>query len=250
MMPAFFASVVSFVNKRIDFVRRRRAFVIILAFFLSFSTTGYIGAMFCIIILGWNYKKIKYLFGSLAVSFCVFLFLYNNISMFRARIDQSVRALRHGMNMRLGNVSVYALYSNAVVAHSSLKDNLLFGSGLGSHEISYYKYLGEIIDFNTFGRKLLNTKDANSLFLRLLSETGLFGIAIVCVFIFRFHLWKQKDPTGYLWIVNNAILTVFFVRLARGGHYFDTGLFFFFWLYCFSKLQAKMHPFAAEKKFF
>ena len=80
----------------------------------------------------------------------------------------------------------------------------------------------------------LNVDDANSLFLRLLSETGLFGIIVFFYFLFKSHLLKKRDKSKYLWIISNAILALFLIKLIRSGHYFVNGFFFFFWLYYFS----------------
>ena len=147
-------------------------------------------------------------------------------------------------NLTTVNLSTFALFSNSLVAYNSFRDNPIFGSGLGSHKLSYHKYIGDIVDVNKIST-FLNVDDANSLFLRLLSETGLFGIIIFFYFIFKFHLSKKRDESNYLWIINNAILVMFLIRLIRIGHYFIYGFFFFFWLYYFAwkfnKTQSKKH---------
>lgn len=89
----------------------------------------------------------------------------------------------------------------------------------------------------------LNVEDANSLFLRLRSETGLLGLLLIFIFIFKFHIIRKNDKSGYLWIINNGILSMFAIRLLRFGHYFATGFFFFFWLYYFSKIDSKIENF-------
>lgn len=52
--------------------------------------------------------------------------------------------------------------------------------------------------------------------------------------VFKFHVLKKNDRNGYLWLMSNAILTMFLIRLLRCGHYFKGGFFFFFWLYYFA----------------
>ena len=50
-----------------------------------------------------------------------------------------------------------------------------------------------------------NREDAGSLFLRLLSETGLFGLLLFFVFIVKYYLKRRDDPSKFFWIMNNAI---------------------------------------------
>jgi hypothetical protein len=80
----------------------------------------------------------------------------------------------------------------------------------------------------------LNREGGNSLFLRILSEMGLFGIVLFFCFLFKFYLSKIKDKTDYLWVISSAVLVMFLIRLIRAEHYFNGGMFFFFWLYYFS----------------
>jgi len=80
----------------------------------------------------------------------------------------------------------------------------------------------------------LNREGGSSLFLRILSEMGLFGILVFFYFLFRFYLPKRKDRMDYLWVISSAVLVMFLIRLIRAEHYFSGGLFFFFWLYYFT----------------
>lgn len=234
MMPAFFVALTSFSKKNFKFLGKWKSLVIISSFFLTFSTVGYIGITTSLFLLIYNYRRrIGYVFLGAISIFLLIFFLWNNISDFRMRIDDSVNVLTGKASLETVNLSTFTLFSNALVAYNSFKDNPVFGSGLGSHQISYYKYIGQVIDVDELST-FLNFNDANSLFLRLLSETGLFGLLIVLFFIFRFYLSRGKDKTDYLWIINNAVLVMFLIRLIRSGHYFIYGFFFFFWLYYFT----------------
>jgi len=233
MMPAFFVSLASFLKNNFKFLEKWKRLIIISSFFLTFSTVGYIGIVFSLFLLMYNYRKIRYIFGSIVLIFILIFFLWNNVGDFRLRIGDSVDVLAGRASLETSNLSTFALFSNALVAYNSFKNNPIFGSGLGSHEISYYKYIGNIVDVNKINM-FLNIQDANSLFLRLLSETGLFGLIIFFYFLFKFHLLRKSDKSGYLWIINNGILAMFLIRLIRCGHYFVYGFFFFFWLYYFS----------------
>lgn len=233
MMPAFFVSISSFSKSNFKFLKKWKSLIIISSVFLSFSLVGYIGMIVSLALLFYNYVKIRYLvIGTMLIAVLIF-FAYNNIGDLKMRIDDSIDVLTGKMNLYSANLSTFTLLSNTLVAYESFKDNPVFGSGLGSHEISYNTYIGKVVDVDKV-IKFLNMQDANSLFLRLLSETGLFGILLFFYFIFKFHVLRKNDKSGYLWLISNAILAMFLIRLLRCGHYFVGGFFFFFWLYYFA----------------
>jgi len=233
MMPAFFVALTSFSKSNFKFLNKWKSLIIIFSIFFSFSLVGYIGVLLSIGFLFYNYGKIRhFIFGTIFLLIISF-FAYKNIRDLRIRVDDSVNVTAGKMELYSANLSTFALFSNALVAYESFKDNPVFGSGLGSHELSYNEYIGKIVDVDKI-IIFLNVQDASSLFLRLLSETGLFGILCFFWFIFKFHVLKKNDRSGYLWIINNAILATFLIRILRCGHYFVGGFFFFFWLYYFT----------------
>ena len=84
---------------------------------------------------------------------------------------------------------------------------------------------------------MFNAKDGNSLFIRLMSETGLMGLFMVFLYIFKFRLKKKhvvSSQTYYYLILNQAVFIVFVIRLIRTGNYIGQGFFFFFFLYYFT----------------
>jgi len=233
MMPAFFVALTSFSKSNFKFLNKWKSVIIIFSVFFSFSLVGYIGILLSIALLFYNYGKIRHLIFGTTFILIISFFAYKNITELRIRVDDSVNVIAGKMELHSANLSTFALFSNALVAYESFKDNPVFGSGLGSHEISYNRCIGKVIN-NDEIIAFIKFQDANSLFLRLLSETGLFGILCFFWFIFKFHILKKNDRSGYLWIINNAILATFLIRLLRCGHYFVGGFFFFFWLYYFT----------------
>lgn len=234
MFPAFFASLISLFNKKISFPNIWKSIITIIAFIFSLSTIGYLAIIFSILLLAYNYNKLRTSLASILIIFITIFLLYTLVYEFRLRVDESLKVLTGNIKLADTNLSTFSLYSNALVAFRSFKENPLFGTGLGSYEITFNKYIREIIapNANIF---FLNCQDAGSLFLRLLSETGLFGLTVLFFFIFKFHLTMREDKGGFFWIINNAIFILFFIRLLRSGHYFNDGFFLFFWMYYFSK---------------
>lgn len=233
MMPAFFISLTSFSKNNFGFMKKWKSLIIILSVFLSMSSIGYIGAVFSLALLFYNYGKLRHLIMGAMVTFVLMFVLYNVQVDFKMRVDDSINVISGKTSLETTNLSVFSLFSNALVTYNNFRENPIFGSGLGSHEISYNRYIGKVVDLDKVSL-LLNRKDAGSLFLRLLSETGLFGLFVVFYFIFKFHLLKKDDKSNYLWIISNAILAMFVIRLIRSGHYFVNGFFFFVWVYYFA----------------
>jgi len=59
-------------------------------------------------------------------------------------------------------------------------------------------------------------------------------------FILKCHVIKRDDTGNVLWIINNAIMAYFVIRLMRNGHYFNEGFYLFVWMYYFSKIQVNL----------
>jgi hypothetical protein len=82
-----------------------------------------------------------------------------------------------------------------------------------------------------------------------MSETGLLGLSLFFIFIFRFLLLKKgyeyDDLRDYL-LINQGVFILFVVRLLRTGNYFGNGFFLFFFIYYLSyKIVSKR---IAERK--
>jgi len=234
MAPAFFVSLLNIFRKYSPYSGNKLcSLIIIISLILTFSAIAYI-AIFISLLLIFNIKKIKFLFLWVVIMPILFYAAYSNVPEIKLRVRDSVNVVTGSQKVANSNVSVYAIATNAFVAYKSFIDNPLFGAGLGSHPISYDKYLcsGGSIGFWNVYFPSVNAKDAGSLFLRLVSETGLFGILVVFYFIFKFRLKSINYKNSE--IISNAIFILFILQLIRQGHYFYNGFFFFVWMYYFS----------------
>jgi hypothetical protein len=116
----------------------------------------------------------------------------------------------------------------------NLENNYLFGSGLGSHEIAFKKYN---LTAQLGGNYQFNAADANSTFLRTLSEVGLIGIGFLLFFMFNFYISKPRVGDVMqeeYWLISNAIFIVIFLQYLRQGNYSLAGFFFFCWMYYYN----------------
>ncbi|MDD5560587.1 MAG: hypothetical protein PHT50_00435 [Candidatus Omnitrophica bacterium] len=248
MAPAFFASFLAIIKKSNLFLKARWAnFVIIISYILTFSIIAYAAILISLLLFP-RPKKKRYLL-ILAVTIPVLSFaVYNLIPDIRMRINGTIAFFSHPSVSHATHMSVYAVVSNAFIAFNSFINNFLFGMGLGSHPVSYDKFFnlgvsrGFLYPTLPVGQTIEVCKgDSGSLFLRLVSETGIFGIIIVFFFIFRFRL--KMDNNHKLQIISNGIFILFILYLLRQAHYFYNGLFFFVWVYYFAyKIHNKTGP--------
>lgn len=82
-----------------------------------------------------------------------------------------------------------------------------------------------------------NAKDGNSLFIRMMSETGILGLSLLLIFIFSYRISRKYVTDPEMWpyvIFNQGIFVVFVIRLMRTGNYIGQGFFLFFFMYYLS----------------
>lgn len=243
LFPAFFVSLYSVISNDQYFLPRVKSLVVISVFVLSFSLIGFLG----IVLSLWLFIYRKNLFRSskekLMKILLVLLFIFISFTIFsiqevRVKFSDSKKIFSGETDWQKVNPSNYNLIRNTLVSFSVLKDNFLFGYGLGSHFISFNEHARKYQIDHPGRFNSLNPQDANSLLLRALSETGLIGFSILLIFIFNNYMPIRKHSENYFWLINNSIFILFILRLIRQGNYFSEGFFFFIWLYYFSnKLQ-------------
>ncbi|MGY0407896.1 MAG: O-antigen ligase family protein [Polaribacter sp.] len=212
--------------------------IILITILLSKSSVGYIGLF---LILFVPLLKLKYFLKYSIVIFIIFGFSFyyiysqwkipfddNNGSGLVRRIKQtqeSIAAINTGKFKEDTNLSSYALLSNTFVSK-----NIFFhyplGAGLGSYKYEYEKIYPDlsppkyIVDQN-FSK--INMHDANSLFLRIWADLGIFALLIIIYFIYRsYKLFKNDDK-----IVEQSTFFYLAVKLLREGHYFPPEFYFF-----------------------
>lgn len=221
-----------------------------LCFIFTFSSAGFlgIGGIFIFWLINKRYlsfKSWKIIF--LPIFLSLFVLLFNNVQKewkeFNIKFTQTVAAFSSNSTRKEDindlNTSSFALYSNFVIAQASFSDKPLTGSGLGTHENNYKKYFSKYFDKDFVIRYgVFNTADANSLFVRLMSETGLMGLGLFFTFLFKNFLvrkgYEDTDTRDYT-LINQSIFIWFIVRLVRTGNYFGNGFFLFFFMYYFTK---------------
>lgn len=238
MAPAFFVSFLDIFKRNSLSLRSKwGSMIIIVSYILTFSLLAYITILISVLMVA-RFKRFRHLMSAMIIALILVFSAYGFVPDIRMRIDGIVEFFKHPSVTPDTHMSVYAVISNAFIAFNSFINNFLFGSGLGSHPVSYDKFssLGIAKGFMWPIAPPCNVEvckgDSGSLFLRLFSETGLFGVMAVFYFIFRFRLKLATDNSTT--IVSSAIFILFVLQLLRMGHYFYNGLFFFVWVYYFA----------------
>lgn len=238
LSSAFFVSVYNIISKQPFYLSKTRSWIIVISYILSFSGLGQAGIFFTFLFLTVSYGAIRYLILLIPGSIIIFYALYNNVEDFRGRYDGLI-SMFSGEEFELGKThgSSFILYNNYTVALKNFFSNPFFGNGLGSHLTAFDKF-SLAKNFHVFGFNL-NGQDASSMFLRLMSETGLFGLSIFFLIIFKCYVRRDPYKISYHWIVSNSILIMILLNLFRQGHYFLNGFPFFVILYYYNSVSYR-----------
>jgi O-antigen ligase len=209
--------------------------MLLLLYVLITSATGFIGLLICLIIIAVR-NKIYNIFLGLIPSLAILIILYNNVSDFKIRVDAGLelnKSFENDIQRDIANTSTFTLYDNYIVTYNNFLENPIIGSGIGSHQYAFDKFslTKKYSNLNIFAN---NSKDANSLFLRIVSETGLLG-----VFFLFYILYKGISTMNKLnkneYIVSVSLLLIIILSLIRQGNYFLNGLPLIFILFYYNK---------------
>lgn len=239
LSAAFFVSLYNIIRKDSYGLTKFQSIVIIVVYLLSFSGLGQIGIFLSFIFLALSFGLVRYVIILVPLVIISFNYLYNNVDEFKTRFDSSFDLFVDDKEFVLGEThgSSFILYNNYLVAKENFKTNFLFGTGIGSHPTAFDKYsIAKEIKVYGFN---LNSADANSMFLRLMSETGLFGLGIFFIIMIKCYVKRDRNNLSYHWLISNGILIMILLNFFRQGHYFLNGFPFFIILYYYNSVSYK-----------
>lgn len=215
-----------------------KALIILITIFLSKSSVGFIG-LFLILII--PLLKIKY-FLKYAL-FAVIIILVSGFylsSKWNDPIDENysnglIRRLKQtsetlsatytGEFKHYTNLSTYAFLSNTFITQKIFFEKPL-GTGIGSYKHEYDKYYENLkppkylINSNL---SKINRTDANSLFLRMIADLGIFALITLSYFFYRSYKIFTDDKKT----IQQSTFFYLVVKLMREGHYFSPEFYFF-----------------------
>jgi hypothetical protein len=236
--PAFFVAIYNLIKRNQLFVTRRESYIIAAAYLTTFSSLGILAVFFTIVFLLINLGFLRYSIFMVPLLYLSANYAYNNVPEFRDRWDGTIEIYTTD-NIYSYDIhgSSFVLYNNSHVAWQNFIRNPMFGTGLGSHAVAFEKYsltheVGAVqIDFNK--------ADANSMFLRLMSETGLFGMIIMIGVLFNSWIFKRSAVSDEYWVMSSAFALIILIYLVRQGHYFINGFPIFLWMHYYLSVENK-----------
>jgi hypothetical protein len=235
LSPAVYVSVSNLVSKENYILNKFQSLIVIFIVVLTASTIAYAGLLFSILLCTKTFR-IRYLLIGILLSVSLFFISYKYVNEFKLRVD-AAKALwiDNNFEIKYTNNSSFVLYNNLNVAIKNLSDYPFFGTGLGSHEYAFKKY--------TLTKSLLNydfefnVKDGNSLFIRLCTEAGLFGLFFIFYIIYYGFIYQRKnidDSDHRFEIISHSLLIIIILSLLRQGNYMLNGLPLVFLLYYYN----------------
>jgi hypothetical protein len=236
MMPAVYVALYNLLRKETFIINKKQSLIILLVLILTSSSTGLIGLIVAFMLAS-DTLNVRYIAIGVAISIGGGYAAYYNIDEFRSRVDTSIGLwIDDDFKLENTNSSSFVLYNNLHVAAENLKEHTLFGTGLGSHEIAYEKYsLTNTVVLYDFS---FNTKDGNSMLIRLLSETGLLGAGFVLLILFRSFVHKNRNSElNEYRIVSQGLFILIFVTLLRQGNYMLNGFPLIMLMYYYTKKE-------------
>jgi hypothetical protein len=212
--------------------------LIVVTIFLSKSSIGYIGLGLILIL---PLLKTKYF---IKYAWIVFIIIgsstyylstqwnkpidENKSNVLVRRLKQttkSLSAIYTGKFEKHTNLSTYAFLSNSFITQKIVL-NKPFGTGLGSYQYEYDKYYPLIKPppyLVELKQSKINKTDANSLFLRMLADLGIFAVLIfIYVGCRSYKLFSSENK-----IIQQSTFFYLIVKLIREGHYFPPEFYFF-----------------------
>ncbi|WP_305808215.1 hypothetical protein [Vibrio fluvialis] len=215
-----------------EVITKRFSVSILLIAFLTFSSVvfAYILAFSTLFIFCSN--RVSRLYKVLFIFVVpIFIMAVSQIDVVKDRYNSVVNVffLSEGIT-QVDNLSTFAIYSNIFVAKKSLDNDFVFGGGLFSHQKNYDLYIYDIFP-PAYVRMELNKVDASSLYIRLLSETGILGFSLVILFFVSFIF------RGYLnnYLISNIFLFSVVLLGIRSGTY----NYSLVWFYLFAAIYIR-----------
>ena len=240
LAPVIYVSIHNLISKSTFLFNKFQSILILMVAILTTSSIGYLGIIISILLCT-ETIRIRYILFGIIITALTFALAYNNVKDFRSRVDAAQGLwINDDYGITNTNNSSFVLFNNLHIAKENLKRHPIFGTGLGSHETAFKRF--------TLTKTLLpydfefNIKDGNSLFIRLCTETGLFGLGFVLLVIARGFIYKidiQKDHMLKHKIISQSLFVLLVLVLIRQGNYMLNGLPLLFLLYYYNGVHYK-----------
>jgi O-Antigen ligase len=186
----------------------------LVCYLLTMSIVAYLQLTIALIAANFQRRRIKTIL-LMILSIVVLSSAVMAIPFVRDRIDSALLLLDGEVT---NSSSVFAIQSNFMVTLHSMEESPILGNGITSHRVSYEAVIGNLFNFIIDEAwQGLNQNDAGSLFLLLLSETGIVGFVIFLAFVSMavLHLSRLKGELALLGLVHALALGVIGLRYGQ-----------------------------------
>lgn len=207
------------------------ALIIIIGLLFSFSLMGYLGLTLCLVFIFANHLKRNLLKKVLISIPFIGLILFSFHSPIGNRLTTLTNMLKNirGYEYSVNDLSGWALVSNILVANEGLQKSHYLGTGLNTHKNTYDETIHILFQPKQIVWEL-NKDNAGSLFIRVVSEFGIPGIAGLVFFLLHFRLDRSTKPSPVK-TINTMSLVILLSYCARNGTYLNVFLMLFLAIY-------------------
>jgi hypothetical protein len=188
--------------------------LILACYLLTFSLVAYLQLFFSMLLINIRRIHLKSIFLISLISVIIGSLMINT-HFIKDRIDSAIFAIS-GENTN--STSIFAIQSNILVALSSLSESPLLGNGLTSHRVTYEATIEDVINYKIDETwRSLNSNDASSLILLIISEAGLLGLVLFLGFLKRaIHILSRcEGQFAMLGFVHAVTLAVVGLRYGQ-----------------------------------
>jgi hypothetical protein len=219
---------------------RRNAWIILAALVLTYSTMAFLGLLLAL-------TFVLIFKGQLRAAFLLPLAIYGFylVAQQIPEVNHRIEGILNADQVSEENIhgSSAILYNHAYITWENFQHNPLFGSGLGTHTEATRRYT--ILE-GTFSDaySTQNAQDASSMFLRIASELGLFGVMLTLYFLFTYYFRVSPNaftPDQLIFkLVSAACLVTILLQLLRQGNFILNGFPFFVYGYYYAHRQHRL----------
>lgn len=229
LSPAVFLAIHKLFNSENKYLTKKQAILILITISLTFSSIGYIGTLFSIIL---NLKRKAILIALIALPVLVVLVL--NVGDVKSRINGLSTIVANEVS-GYENATSLLTAVNYYVTVDNFQKKPIIGSGLDAYQFAFDKTLktysfGEGLEkFIAFmPEDYMFKEDGGNMIFKVTVEMGIFGIILIL-----FYYWKYRTKSGIpeSIMLQKMSLVFVFTYSFRTGQYVRFELWYFIALY-------------------
>lgn len=240
LTPAGFLAIHNLITGSRTYLKRMEAFFILVALMLTFSSLGYSG-MILSLLFNLNWRILKKAFIPVVFMFILIFIVMSNIAFFQSRVSGIWSSLVEDDSLTgYENASSLIIAVNYNIAKDNFLKRPLIGSGFDSYQIVSQESI-ETMYMNDSLRNFIGWmdpkdmmyEDGGTMYFRVITEFGLFGICSVLWFV---YVNKVKEVKTDYSLLQKMCIVFFLTYSLRTGQYIRFELWYFIgFYYCIKK---------------